>query len=55
MSAITLPDPTRSLAWLPTRLLLLLTAPLMPVLPLPKVTAPAQALLPFVQCAERTT
>src|SRR3989442_1043274 len=47
--------PTRSLVWLPTRELLLETAPLMPVLPLPQVTAPALLAVPLAQLALSTT
>ncbi len=34
---------------------MLLTTPLTPALPLPQVTAPALALLPFFQLGELTT
>ena len=47
--------PTWSPAWVPTRLLLLLTAPLISLLPLPQVTAPAWATVPLTQLGLPTT
>ena len=47
--------PTGSSAVLPTRLFVALTAPLTPAVPLPHVTAPAEAAAPLVQLGLLTT
>jgi hypothetical protein len=53
--AVTPSLPTESYAVLPTRLFAALTGPLTPDVPLPHVTAPAEAAAPLVQEGLATT